>query len=104
MLPSFLGMVVFSLMPILVSIVISLTDWNGLDALTWETLSSHFVGADNYARILGTGKFWEVLGHTLYYIVLYIPLVFVASLGIAVILNRNMKGIAVFRCCTTFRC
>lgn len=97
MLPSFLGMVVFSLMPILVSIVISLTDWNGLDALTWETLSSHFVGVDNYARILGTGEFWEVLGHTLYYIVLYIPLVFAASLGIAVILNRNMKGIAVFR-------
>ena len=33
MLPSFAGMIVFSLLPILISIIISLTDWNGLDAL-----------------------------------------------------------------------
>ena len=42
-------------------------------------------------------EFWNVLGHTVYYIVLYIPLVLVMSLFIASILNRNMKGIGVFR-------
>jgi len=97
MLPSFTGMLVFSLLPILISVLISLTDWNGLDKLNPETLSQHFVGLQNYAKILTTSEFWQVLGHTLYYIVLYIPLVFVASLGIAVILNKNMRGITVFR-------
>ncbi len=96
-LPSFAGMIVFSLLPILISIIISLTDWNGLDALTWDTLREHFVGMGNYVTILGTAEFWKVLGHTVYYIILYIPLVFVASLGIAVILNKNRKGITAFR-------
>lgn len=97
MLPSAAGMIVFSLLPVLISIIISLTDWNGLDALNGKTLATHFIGFDNYARILGTREFWAVLIHTLYYIVLYIPLVFVAALGIAVILNKNRKGITVFR-------
>lgn len=96
-LPSFVGMIIFSLLPILISIVISMTDWNGLDALNFQTLAEHFIGLGNYADILGTSEFWSVLGHTLYYIVLYIPLVFVAALGIAVILNKNMRGITAYR-------
>lgn len=97
MLPSFVGMIIFSLLPIVISVFISLTDWNGLDKLNLDTLSQHFVGLKNYTSILTTSEFWKVLGHTLYYIVLYIPLVFLASLGIAVILNKNMKGITAFR-------
>mgnify|MGYP003266689469 FL=1 len=97
MLPSLTGMIVFSLLPIVISVVISLTDWNGLDSLNWKTLSGHFIGFDNYIKILGAIEFWKVLGHTFYYIVLYIPLVFIAALGVAVILNKNMKGITVFR-------
>lgn len=96
-LPSAAGMVIFSFLPVVISIVISLTDWNGLDSLNWETLSRHFTGFDNYVKILTTDEFYMVLGHTLYYIVLYIPLVFLASLLIAAILNKNRKGIAVFR-------
>ena len=57
MLPSFAGMIVFSLLPILISIIISLTDWNGLDALNWKTLSGHFIGLDNYMKILTTAEF-----------------------------------------------
>ena len=97
MLPSFVGMIIFSLLPIIISIFISLTDWNGLDKLNLNTLSQHFVGQKNYISILTTSEFWKVLGHTLYYIVLYIPLVFLSLLGIAVILNKNMKGITAFR-------
>ena len=97
LLPSFAGMILFSFLPILISIVISMTDWNGLDALNAKTLSEHFIGLGNYLSLLGTAEFWKVLGHTVYYIVLYIPLVFVASLGIAVILNRSAKGITVYR-------
>ena len=96
-LPSFAGMLLFSLLPILISIVISLTDWNGLDTLNAETLSAHFIGVGNYLTLLKSEEFWKVLGHTLYYIVLYIPLAFLASLGVAVILNKNAKGITVYR-------
>ena len=97
MLPSFLGMIVFSLLPIIISIAISFTNWNGLDKLSYQTLAENFIFLDNYKQILGTPEFWKVLGHTCYYIVLYIPLVLVMSLLIASILNKNMKGITVFR-------
>lgn len=97
MLPSIVGMIVFSFLPIVISIVVSLTDWNGLDKLNAQTLGERLCGLENYGAILRSVEFWNVLGHTVYYIVLYIPLVLVMSLFIASILNRNMKGIGVFR-------
>lgn len=97
MLPSVLGMIIFSFLPIVISVVISLTDWNGQDHLNGQTLKSCIVGLDNYSRILQSTEFWSVLLHTVYYIVLYIPLVLVMSLFIASILNRNIRGIGVFR-------
>lgn len=97
MLPSLIGMVIFSFLPIIISIVISLTDWNGLDHLNAQTLKKCLVGMENYSAILQSTEFWNVLWHTVYYIILYIPLVLIMSLFIASILNRNMRGIGVFR-------
>lgn len=97
MLPSMLGMVVFSFLPIVISVVISLTNWNGLDKLNGDTLKSCMVGVENYSQILQSDEFWSVLWHTVYYIILYIPLVLVMSLLVASVLNRAMKGITVFR-------
>lgn len=95
--PSFAGMTVFSLLPILISIAISFTKWNGLDKLSFQTLSDNYIGLINYKQILGTSEFWKVLGHIGYYIVLYIPLVIIMSLLIASILNKNIRGITIFR-------
>ena len=97
MLPSFIGMLVFSFFPVVISVLLSLTDWNGLERLTVNTIFNRFVGLENYMRILSGSEFWQVLGHTLYYIVLYIPLVFVASMGIALLLNKKKKGTMVLR-------
>lgn len=97
MLPSFIGMLVFSLCPVLIAILLSFTDWNGLEKLNPNTFTEHFVGLCNYKMILSSSEFWTVLLHTLYYIVLYIPLVFIASLGIALLLNKKKKGTMVFR-------
>lgn len=97
MLPSFLGMLVFSLFPVLIAVFLSFTDWNGLEKLSIRTFSEHFIGLQNYRSLLTGTEFWTVLMHTLYYIVLYIPLVFVTSMGIALLLHKNKKGTAVFR-------
>ena len=97
MIPSLLGMIVFSFLPIIISIIISMTEWNGLDKLDIRTLSDSFIGISNYVSIIGGEEFWKVLWHTVYYILLYIPLVLICSLTIASILNQSMKGIAVLR-------
>lgn len=96
--PSLVGMFIFSLCPLVISGLISLTNWNGLDKLTDSTfLKEHFIGFDNFRTILTTEEFWRTLGNTAEYIVLYIPLMLVASLLAAYLLSRPHRGIGIFR-------
>lgn len=76
----------------------SLTDWDGLAKLTINGFfREHFIGMDNYKSILTGGEFYSVLGNTCYYIILYIPLMLLASLGIATLLNKGYKGTGIYR-------
>lgn len=98
LLPSLIGMLIFSLLPLVISGLISLTDWNGLDKLTDPNfLQEHFIGLENYKRILTTPEFWRTLGNTAEYIVLYIPFMLAASLLVAYLLSRPHRAIGVFR-------
>lgn len=98
LLPSLTGMLVFYLIPIMISVLLSLTDWDGLAKLTINGFfREHFIGMDNYKSILTGGEFYSVLGNTCYYIILYIPLMLLASLGIATLLNKGYKGTGIYR-------
>jgi multiple sugar transport system permease protein len=90
LLPSLSGLVLFTLFPILASLGLTLFQW---DLLT----PPEFIGLGNFRRLFGDSSFWRALGHTLGYIVGYIPSVTVLSLGVAVILNRRLKGATFFR-------
>ncbi len=95
---SLIGLLIFSIFPAITSLFLSLTDWNGIDNLNSNIfLNEHFIGFDNYKNILTGEEFYRVLGHTLYFIVLYIPLMLAASLGIAWLLNKDYKGVGLFR-------
>lgn len=98
LLPSLIGMLIFSLLPLLISALISLTNWDGLDRLTEPGfMQEHFIGLDNYRKILTTPEFWRTLGNTAEYIVLYIPFMLAASLLVAYLLSRKHRGIGAFR-------
>lgn len=98
MLPSFIGMLVFCLVPILISILLSFTDWDGLETLNLNGfLSDHFIGLANYKDILSSSEFYAALSHTCYYIILYIPLMMAASLAVATLLNKGYRGTTVYR-------
>lgn len=98
LLPSLIGLMIFSFLPLIISGLISLTDWNGLDTLTDPTfLAEHFIGFENYKTILSSPEFWRTLGNTAEYIVLYIPLMLAASLLVAYLLSRPNKGVGAFR-------
>ncbi|MEE1327776.1 MAG: sugar ABC transporter permease [Oscillospiraceae bacterium] len=98
LLPSLIGLMIFSLMPLIISGLISLTDWNGLDQLMQPGFfQEHFIGLENYKTILTTPEFWKTLGNTAEYIVLYIPFMLAASLLVAYLLSRPCKAIGVFR-------
>ena len=95
---SLIGFAIFYFAPMVISVVISLTDWNGLDRLLAPGfMAEHFIGLDNYKAILTGTEFWKVLKNTLVYIVLYIPLMLTTSTAIAALLSRQRRGVGAFR-------
>lgn len=98
LLPSLIGLMIFSLFPLVISGFISVTDWNGLDKLLSPGfLQNHFIGFGNFKMIFMSSEFWRTLGNTAEYIILYIPFMLCASLGVAYLLSRSHPGIGLFR-------
>jgi multiple sugar transport system permease protein len=94
-LPNFLGFALLTLVPVLVLFYLSFTDWNAFGAAEW-------VGVENFREMVGDSNFWTSLRNTLYYSVLHIPITFAVSLGLAMLLNRKLRGVAFFRTAAFF--
>lgn len=56
--PFFLGFLIFQLLPILFSIYLSLSEWDGMKAI-------NFVGFQNFATLINDLKFWSAFKNTL---------------------------------------
>lgn len=91
--PAILGFAIFTLGPMIASLVLSLTDYNVFKEQT------AFAGLDNYMRLFSGEDelFYKSLGITFYFVVLRVPAVILLSFGIALLLNLNVKGRAIFR-------
>ncbi len=57
----------------------------------------HWVGLNNYLRLLLTPDFWQVIFNTLYFTIGTVVPSIVLSLGLAILLNRNLPFTGVFR-------
>ncbi len=90
--PWILGFIVFTGGPILFSIVISFADYDVLRPATWA-------GVANYARMFGGDDLFLVSVGNTAFMMLGIPVGMAVSLGIALLLNVEIKGIAVWRTC-----
>jgi len=86
LLPSLFGLIFFSLTPMVSSFFISLTNWDVISG------SPKILGFSNYLNILQGEEFWRTLKNTLYFIVLYIPLMLLVSLSVANLLNSAYFG------------
>ncbi len=65
----------------------------------WNILSSDtpFVGFSNYAKLFSDAAFIKVIGNTLYYVLLCVPIGLILALCIALMLNRIKHGVGFFR-------
>ena len=89
--PYFILFFIFSLYPILYSIYISLTDWNG----SGEKV---FIGFDNYMQLFSDNDFWLSLWNSALIFLMYVPLMLFVGLILASLLNSNwMVGKGFFR-------
>jgi len=88
--PSFLGFAVFTLFPVLYSAYLSFVDWNLIRDPVW-------VGFDNYRKAFNDPLFWKVMRNTFSYTAGSVPLGMALSLGLAVLLNRKLRGVEILR-------
>ena len=90
--PSLAGLLVFLIIPMLSSLVLTLYEWDPLIPTRFI-----FIGFENYQALIKDGDFWDALRHTLFFIVGYIPLVLASGLGVALLMNQKLIGRTFFR-------
>ena len=88
--PSLVPLLLFTLGPMAASIGLSFLKW---DLLRPPTL----VGFANFTNVLVDPDFQAAVGHTLFFIVGYLPLVYVGGLLLALALNQRVRGLSFFR-------
>lgn len=88
--PHGLGLAIFTVVPIVASLVVSL--------YTWPMIGERsFIGLENYAGLLSDPIFLTVIGNTVLFTVLYVPLNLIVSLGLAAWLTPRVRHRHLFR-------
>jgi multiple sugar transport system permease protein len=90
LLPNVIGFLIFTALPVVAALVLSLYDWDLL-------LGANFVGFENYQRLLNDEVFHAALANTAYFVIASVPLTVALGLAIAVLCNQALLGITIFR-------
>jgi multiple sugar transport system permease protein len=89
--PSMLGLLAFTAFPIVASLIIGFYNWPVIGAHT-------FTGLKNYQTLLTSKEFHTSILNTLVFVLLYLPLNIVISLGLAVwIGSKNIRAPGLYR-------
>ena len=87
--PALLILGLFMVYPIIDAFLISFCNYNPF-------IKRDFIGLKNYGEIFQDKIFWKALVNTLIYL-LVTPLITVLSLGLAILVNKQIRGINFFR-------
>ncbi len=90
-LPDLIIFGIFIVIPVFYSLYLSFHEWNILDP------DKPFVGFMNFIKLFEDEFFIQALWNTVYFVGLNVPLMLGLALIIALLLNRKLKGIGVFR-------
>lgn len=90
-LPAILGLLIWTIGPLIASFIISFTDWTALRSANW-------VGFDNYRRIFTEDLYFKKsLVVTFYFAFGSTFVSLIAALFVALLLNMKVKGLSFFR-------
>ncbi len=87
--PALVGLLGLTAFPIGFAFYISLTNYN--------FIQMQYVGLQNYIQLFQDPLFWQSLEVTWYYVVVSLPLSIVVGLALAMLLNRKIPAIGLFR-------
>ena len=86
--PALILIFVFFFLPVLASLVLSVTDFDIYAIANPST--TRFVGLANYSKLLKTPEFWQALRNTFYFALVGGPLTIAVALGAALLLNARL--------------
>ncbi|GHT67174.1 ABC transporter permease [Spirochaetia bacterium] len=89
-LPNFIGFLIFVLIPVGFSLILSFMNWDGFTAMT-------FNGFKNFTAVFRESVFRQSIGRTFVYTVSCVGFTTFAALGLAVLLNRRFMARDFFR-------
>ncbi|MGE0005813.1 MAG: carbohydrate ABC transporter permease [Parvibaculaceae bacterium] len=91
LLPWLVGFFGLTLGPMVASLYLSFTDYSLVQ-------SPHWIGADNYIEMFSSDRrFWKSLSVTCFYVLLSVPAKLVFALAIAVMLDKGIRGLPLYR-------
>ncbi|PNV60092.1 ABC transporter permease [Clostridium sp. chh4-2] len=88
--PWLAGLLVFTFIPMVYSLYLSFTNFDGISTPKW-------IGLDNYMRMFQDERFFISLKVTFTYVALLVPLRLAFALLIAMLLNSNHRGLGIYR-------
>jgi putative chitobiose transport system permease protein len=87
--PAFAFLLIFLVVPLIQVIYYSFTDFDLLTPPTW-------IGLENYSQLFQDELFWQSILKSFTYLIVT-PILIVLSIILAIVVNRPLRGIAVFR-------
>src|SRR5687768_16074610 len=91
--PWIIGFCVFTLLPVALSLYYSFCEY----ALTAPDREPVWIGLENYQNFFRDELFWKSLRNTLRYAAMALPAGVLVSLGLALMLNANIRGQSIYR-------
>lgn len=88
--PWLVGLIVITIGPMAASLYLSFTDYNFLNSPEW-------IGAANYKELLSDTRFHKALAVTFQYVIVSVPLQLIVALFVAIVLDRGIRGLALYR-------
>ena len=85
--PALTAIGLFFLLPALAALVLSFTDFDIYALANLNNL--RFIGLDNYQRLVTNPLFWQAMGNTMWFVVFGVPMVVIASLAAAMLVNAR---------------
>lgn len=90
LLPWIIGLIMFTIIPIISSLYLSFTNYNIISTPV-------FIGLENYKNMLNDVNFKQSMAVTLKFVSLGVPIKLIVALLIAVLLNRKIRGMSIYR-------
>ena len=85
--PALTAIGLFFLLPAIAALILSFTDFDIYALANLNNL--RFIGFDNYQRLMSNPLFWQAMGNTMWFVLFGVPLVVIASLAAALLVNAR---------------